>query len=68
VFDGREKVFNVSSEHPTFLLRKLPSDTILVVRVSERERKKKSFPHAKRRLLAFQVPRSAFATSARVKF
>lgn len=34
VFDGKEKIFNVSSEHPTFLLRKLPSDTKLVVRVS----------------------------------
>ena len=33
VFDGSEKVFNVSSEQPTFLLRKLPSDTRLVVRV-----------------------------------
>jgi hypothetical protein len=34
VFDGREKVYNVSSDQPTFLLRKLPSDTKLVVRVS----------------------------------
>lgn len=34
VFDGKEKVFNVSSEHPTFLLRTLPSDSKLVVRVS----------------------------------
>lgn len=40
VFDGREKVFNVSSELPTFMLRKLPSDTILVVRVSIKKNKK----------------------------
>jgi hypothetical protein len=34
VFDGKEKVFNVTYEQPTFLLRKLPSDTRLTVRVS----------------------------------
>lgn len=33
VFDGDEKIFNVSSEHPTFLLRKLPSDSKLVIKV-----------------------------------
>ncbi|CRL06332.1 CLUMA_CG019078, isoform A [Clunio marinus] len=34
VFDGKEKIFNVSSDYPTFLLRKLPSDTKLVVRIT----------------------------------
>lgn len=38
MFDGKEKVFNVSSDQPTFLLRKLPSDTKLVVRVRHRLR------------------------------
>jgi len=35
VFDGKEKVFNVSYGQPTFLLHKLPSDTKLVVRVRD---------------------------------
>jgi hypothetical protein len=57
VFDGKEKVFNVSSEHPTFLLRKLPSDTKLVVRVS------KTFSSLIKLLRAFSLICVNFLTS-----
>jgi hypothetical protein len=33
VFDGKEKIFNVSSELPNFQLVRLPSDSRLLVRV-----------------------------------
>lgn len=34
VFDGREKIFNVSSDQATFQLVRLPSDARLTVRVN----------------------------------
>ncbi len=34
VFDGREKIFNVSSDEPTFQLVRLPSDAKLTVKVN----------------------------------
>lgn len=34
VFDGREKIFNVSSDQATFQLVRLPSDARLTVKVS----------------------------------
>jgi hypothetical protein len=33
VFDGKEKIFNVSSDLPAFQLVRLPSDARLIVRV-----------------------------------
>lgn len=34
VFDGKEKIFNVSSDQPTFQLVRLPSDARLTVKVN----------------------------------